>query len=140
MLLMPRLLLAKLVLSLGLNQPLIIALSRLNIYLRSIAIQMPKSNIKLLRIFGFLEGISYLLLLGVSMPLKYLYDMKEFSFNVGLVHGVLFCLYVFLVFLVTVQLKWSLKKCLWAQVAGLLPFGTFIADRKLFRSNAIENN
>ncbi len=97
---------------------------------------MSNTNLGLLRIIGFLEGISYLLLLGVSVPLKYLYQMEDFSFAVGLAHGCLYSLYFFFVFLVTIQLKWSMSKCLWAQLAGLLPFGTFVADRKLFRSGA----
>ena len=103
---------------------------------------MSNTNLGLLRIIAFLEGISYLLLVCVSMPLKYLYDMADFSFAVGLAHGCLYCLYVFFVFLVTLQLKWTLKKSLLAQLAGLLPFGTFVADKKLFREQktATENS
>ena len=99
---------------------------------------MSNTNLGLLRIIGFFEGISYLLLVGISMPLKYAYGMEDFSFAVGLAHGCLYCLYVFFVFLVTMQLKWSFKKCMLAQIAGLLPFGTFWADKKLFRGK--ENN
>lgn len=94
---------------------------------------MANKNLKALRIIAFVEGISYLLLMCISMPLKYLYDMADFSFVVGLIHGCLYCLYVFYVFLVTLQLKWSFKKSFLAQIAGLLPFGTFWADKKLFR-------
>lgn len=94
---------------------------------------MFKTNLGLLRIIGFLEGISYLVLLLIAMPLKYIWDKPEFIYSTGLAHGLLFTLYVFFVLLVTFQLKWSLNKCFWALLASLVPFGTFIADKRLFR-------
>jgi len=95
---------------------------------------MFKTNLGLLRIIGMLEGISYLVLLGIAMPLKYIWDMPEFIYSTGMAHGLLFVLYVFFVLLVGYQLKWSLRKCFWALLASLVPFGTFIADKKLFRT------
>lgn len=95
---------------------------------------MFKTNLGLLRIIGILEGISYLVLLGIAMPLKYIWDMPEFIYSTGMAHGLLFVLYVFFVLLVGYQLKWSLNKCFWALLASLVPFGTFIADKKLFRT------
>ncbi len=95
---------------------------------------MIKTNLGLLRIIGLLEGISYLILLGLAMPLKYIWDKPEFIYSTGMAHGLLFTLYIFFVLLVTYQLKWSLAKCFWALLASLVPFGTFIADKKLFRT------
>lgn len=93
---------------------------------------MSKTNLGLLRIIGLLEGISYLLLLGIAMPLKYMAQMPEFIYPTGLAHGLLFTLYVIFVLIVSWQLKWKLVTIFWALLASLLPFGTFIADKKIF--------
>ena len=91
--------------------------------------------LKSLRIIGFLEGISYLLLLGIAMPLKYGADMPQFIYPIGMAHGVLFVLYVLLVLINWYKLKWKFSKAFFAGVASLLPFGTFVADKKLFRED-----
>jgi len=85
-----------------------------------------------LRITGFLEGISYLVLLGIAMPMKYAYAMPEPTYVIGMAHGVLFTLYVILVLIVGYQKKWNLITLFWALLASLLPFATFVADRKIF--------
>ena len=90
--------------------------------------------LKHLRIIGFLEGLSYLALLGVCMPLKYMFEIPEPTKIVGMAHGVLFIYYCLLVLIVSVQLKWSFSKMSWALIASLLPFGTFVADKKLFQN------
>jgi integral membrane protein len=87
----------------------------------------------ILRLIGLLEGISYLLLLGVCMPLKYMFDMPEYTRPVGMAHGVLFVGYCILVLIVAFQKKWSFVTVFWALLASLLPFGTFVADKKIFR-------
>ena len=92
---------------------------------------MSKTNLGLLRIIGLLEGISYLLLLGIAMPLKYFAKMPEFIYPTGLAHGLLFTLYVIFVLIVAWQLKWKLVTIFLALLASLLPFGTFVADKKI---------
>lgn len=87
-----------------------------------------------LRIVAFLEGCSFLLL-GVTMILKYRYAMPQPNYIVGLAHGILFVLYVVLVLQVSVLYKWNLLKMFWAFLASLIPFGTFYADKVLFRES-----
>ena len=87
-----------------------------------------------LRIVAFLEGCSFLLL-GVTMILKYKYAMPQPNYIVGLAHGILFVLYVVLVLQVSVLYKWNLLKMFWAFLASLIPFGTFYADKVLFRES-----
>lgn len=94
---------------------------------------MLNSNLGRLSVIGILEGISYLALLGVCMPLKYMYDMPEPTEYVGMAHGILFILYCALVVIVGKAEKWNIKTILWALVASLLPFGTFVADSKIFK-------
>ena len=81
---------------------------------------------------AFVEGCSYLLL-GITMVLKYRFSMPRPNYMVGMAHGVL---YVVLVLQVAFLKKWNLPKVFWAFVASLVPFGTFYADRKLFREQA----
>ncbi len=89
-------------------------------------------SLKTLRLLAVLEGISYLLLVGICMPLKYLFDIPEPTYPVGLAHGVLFVAYCIMVLVVTLQYKWSFKTMLLAGIASLLPFGTFVADKRIF--------
>jgi integral membrane protein len=87
-----------------------------------------------LRVVGFFEGISFLVLLFIAMPLKYMYDMPDVNKVVGMIHGLLFVLYVFGVIQVRIEYSWNLRKTMIALIASVLPFGTFYADAKLFKS------
>jgi integral membrane protein len=89
--------------------------------------------IHVLRVTAFLEGISFLLLVGICMPLKYFYNMPEPNKFVGMAHGVLFVMYCVLVILAKSEKNWTLKQTFLALIASVLPFGTFVADKKLFR-------
>jgi integral membrane protein len=93
-----------------------------------------KRSLFLLRIFAFLEGISFLLLLGIAMPMKYLYDEPSLVKSVGMAHGVLFVLYVLFLVIVHFKFKWELPITIKAFIASFIPFGTFYADKKWFRS------
>lgn len=91
-----------------------------------------KTTLGALRVFAILEGFSYLLL-GLTMPLKYYYEMGMPNKIVGMAHGVLFIIYCIMVFIVNKEQKWSLSTNFWAYLASLIPFGTFIADAKIFK-------
>lgn len=88
-------------------------------------------NLKILRKLGIIEGISYLTLFGITMPLKYMYGMKGPNYVVGLLHGLLFVSYVFWIFIVYNQYRLSVKHTMLLLIASLLPFGTFITDSKI---------
>jgi integral membrane protein len=96
--------------------------------------QLSKTALGRLRIVAFLEGCSYLLL-GFTMILKYKYLMPEPNYVVGLAHGILFVLYVVLLIQVSFLHKWSIIKMFWAFMASLIPFGTFYADKAIFRQS-----
>jgi integral membrane protein len=91
-----------------------------------------------LRIVGFLEGVSFLVLLGIAMPLKYIWQMPEAVKVTGMLHGILFVSYGFLVLQAKIEYSWSFKKMGLALVASILPFGPFIADKKLFKVEEME--
>lgn len=82
------------------------------------------------RIVAFLEGISYLLLLGVGVPLKYLYENDSWVKGLGMPHGLLFVGYLILAFLIKDSQKWSAKDFIIVCLASIIPFGTFWVERK----------
>ncbi|MCB9233236.1 MAG: DUF3817 domain-containing protein [Bacteroidia bacterium] len=94
---------------------------------------MIKDNLSVLRILAILEGVSYLLLFGLSMPLKYIWKITEPNMVIGMAHGVLFLAYCLWVLIVGLQKKWSTRNILLAGFASLVPFGTFVADAKIFK-------
>jgi integral membrane protein len=92
-----------------------------------------RTSLGRLRAVGFLEGISFLVLLGIAMPLKYLMGLPAAVRLVGMAHGVLFVLYVLLVLQVSIARSWTWRKALLALVVSVVPFGTFWAEKKLFQ-------
>jgi len=87
--------------------------------------------IQTLRILGNIEGISYLLLLGVAMPMKYYFEIPMAVKIVGMAHGVLFVAYCLLLAACMKKFIWTLKFGAYLFIATLIPFGTFVTDRKL---------
>ena len=88
------------------------------------------------RILAISEGISFLTLLLIAMPLKYLADIPEAVKVVGWIHGVLFMLYIPAVFLVRKTMHWNVVQVLIALAASIIPGGPFILDRKFFKKIA----
>jgi integral membrane protein len=86
-----------------------------------------------LRFVGFWEGWSYLLLLGIAMPLKYWAGMPGFVRVVGMAHGLLFVAYVAALGITARSAGFTLGRTAVLFVASLLPFGPFLADRGLAR-------
>ncbi|KOF03142.1 integral membrane protein [Roseivirga ehrenbergii] len=93
------------------------------------------SHLKTLRLLAILEGISYLLLLGICVPLKYIFNIPEPTHPVGLAHGVLFVSYCLWVLIVAKQKQWSIGVTFLSLLASLLPFGTFVAEKKYFQDD-----
>ncbi|HEX2190157.1 MAG TPA: DUF3817 domain-containing protein [Longimicrobiaceae bacterium] len=94
---------------------------------------MLRNPIARLRVVGVLEGLSFLLLLGVAMPLKYLAGRPEMVSVVGAAHGALFLLYLAALAQAALALRWPLGRVLGGVVASVLPFGPFVFDARLRR-------
>lgn len=86
--------------------------------------------LRIFRLIAILEGISFLLLFGLGIPLKYKGGIPEPNIYIGYAHGFLFIGYVILAVLMTIERKWGLKRFLILFSASLLPFGTFYIDKK----------
>jgi integral membrane protein len=86
--------------------------------------------VKLFRISGWLEGLSFLLLLFIAVPIKYIGGHPEVVQILGPIHGMLFIAYVVLSNMVAEELEWTTKIRLQAILASVLPAGTFVFERK----------
>jgi integral membrane protein len=94
---------------------------------------MWRTPIGKLRLLGMLEGASFVVLLFVAMPLKYVAGQPLAVRIVGMAHGVLFLMFCFALVHVRTQHDWKLMKAGKVLIAALLPFGPFVIDRSLKR-------
>ncbi|ACY15183.1 DUF3817 domain-containing protein [Haliangium ochraceum] len=92
---------------------------------------MIRSPLRTLRRVSVLEGISFLVLLGVAMPLKYLGGIDMAVKIVGWAHGVLFVLLCGVLLVTYRSLRWPLSRAALVFAAALVPLGPFLIDRKL---------
>lgn len=88
-------------------------------------------TLKLLRKIGIAEGVSFLILLLIAMPLKYWFGQPLVVKYTGWAHGFLFVSYVALAFYAKETYNWPFKKFILAFMAAWLPLGTFLFDSKL---------
>ncbi len=82
------------------------------------------------RKIAFAEGVSFLVLLFVAMPLKYFAGLPLAVTIVGSIHGALFVAFMVLAFLVREKYNKSLGWGFKAFIASIVPFGTFYMDRE----------
>lgn len=91
-----------------------------------------KTKIGRLRIIGFLEGISLLVLIFIAVPVKYVFGHPEGSRIMGTIHGALFLLFIFNTLSVGVEQNWKFRTTTWkVLLACVIPFGTFYIDKKI---------
>jgi len=83
------------------------------------------------RMIGIAEGISFLVLLLIAMPLKYLFQIPEAVKIIGWIHGALFIAFIYFAFEVMGTLKKNMGWFAKAFAAAIIPFGTFVFDRQL---------
>ena len=90
--------------------------------------------ITLFRIISFLEGLSYLLLLFIAVPFKYVGNNEAFVKMLGMPHGILFIGYILLAILIAPKLNWNGKSTFFILLASIIPFGTFWVEKRYFRN------
>lgn len=94
---------------------------------------MANTSVGRLRTVALIEGISFLLLLGVAMPLKYLAGMPLAVTWAGWLHGLLFMAFCVALTQAHQEAQWGIGRSLKFLIAALLPFGPFVIDRQLRR-------
>jgi integral membrane protein len=88
------------------------------------------------RNIAFAEGISFIILLFISMPLKYVAKMPMAVTIFGSIHGILFVAFAMLAIEVRGVYKKNFNWLLKAGLASVIPFGTFYMDRQWRREEA----
>jgi len=86
------------------------------------------------RITALLEGVSYILLLFVAVPIKYLGNDPTYVKFLGMPHGLLFVAYIVLAYLIKPEQQWANKTFGIVLLASIIPFGTFYVDKKYLKS------
>lgn len=89
------------------------------------------------RKIAFAEGVSFLVLLLIAMPLKYIADLPIAVTIVGGIHGLLFIAFIIMAWEVKRESKkdwiWLIKSF----IASILPFGTFVMDHKQWKKEEL---
>ncbi len=83
------------------------------------------------RIISIIEGLSYLILVFIAMPIKYLGDNPYPVKIVGMAHGVLFIFFVLALFLAKNTHKWNTKLSIKLFIYSLIPFGFIAIEQNL---------
>lgn len=92
-----------------------------------------------LRLIGFLEGISLLILIGIAVPLKYASGDPSLVKTMGPVHGLLFLLFSLNTLSFGIEQKWKFQETTWkVLVACLIPFGTFYVDYTILSRQEVQ--
>ena len=86
------------------------------------------------RATALLEGLSYIMLLFVAVPIKYLWEDPTYVKLLGMPHGLLFVAYVVIAVVVGLERGWNSRTWTMVMLAAIIPFGTFYMDKKLFKT------
>ena len=95
--------------------------------------------IKTLRVISYLEGISYILLIFIAVPIKYYANDPSLVKLLGMPHGLLFVAFVILSLVNSKKYNWSFIKTIAVLISSIIPFGTFYVDYKYFKNNVEKN-
>ena len=92
---------------------------------------MLTTSIGRLRLIGIIEGLSFLLLMFIAMPLKYIWGDPSLVTQVGRIHGLLWVIFCFSLIDAKSAKGWTIKQAMVPFIASMLPFGPFLVDKKL---------
>ena len=91
---------------------------------------MVDQQVKIFKWVSILEGISFLVLLLIAMPLKYIWEAPQMVEVVGMLHGILFVLYILGALWISKVLNWNLKTLFVVCISSVLPLGPFYVEKK----------
>lgn len=87
------------------------------------------SELKKFRLINKIEGYSFLILLFIAMPLKYMAGIPMATKIVGMTHGLLVFAFIYQLIQATDEVKFTTKELVTIVIASLLPFGSFYNDK-----------
>lgn len=79
---------------------------------------------------AFAEGVSFLVLLLIAMPLKYMAGLPVATLIAGSLHGILFVAFIYLAWEVKSDYKKGFGWFGKAMLASVIPFGTFVMEKE----------
>jgi integral membrane protein len=91
----------------------------------------PANPVRLLRTIALVEGVSFLILLGIAMPLKYAAGMPMAVKVCGWIHGVLFIALMVALVRTVRHARWPVGRAAMVFVGALLPFGPMVLERRM---------
>lgn len=92
---------------------------------------MIKNSVKKFSLINTIEGWSYLILLFIAMPMKYIFEIPIAVKIVGMAHGVLFIIFCLLLVIAWQDAKWKFKENIIFFIASIIPFGTFFTKNRI---------
>ena len=92
---------------------------------------MIKNSVKKFSFINTIEGWSYLILLFIAMPMKYMFEMPMAVKIAGMAHGILFIIFCLLLVQAWQDTKWKFRENIIFFIASLIPFGTFFTKKKI---------
>lgn len=90
-----------------------------------------KTRLDRFKLIAALEGISFLVLVGIAVPLKYIWHKPWLVQNIGMIHGILFVLYIISIIQNKIELRWDTGRTMLAILLSFIPFGPFYVVRKM---------
>lgn len=93
--------------------------------------QQYKKQLGIFAKISFFEGISFVVLLLIAMPLKYILDMPLAVRYIGWAHGALFIAYGFQLLYVGITYKWKFTRIIGYGICSLLPFAPFWVEKQV---------
>lgn len=94
------------------------------------------NQVRIFKLISILEAISFLVLLGIAMPMKYMFDSPKMVSIVGMAHGLLFVLYLIGAYWMYEKLNWKVKTLLISILCSVVPLGPFYVEKKYLPKKA----
>ena len=90
-----------------------------------------KNPVHFLRLITFVEAVSFLVLLGIAMPLKYVWHLPIAVLVAGSIHGILFVVFCAALLRTLLVAGWPFSRAVLVFVASFVPIVPFFLDRRL---------
>ena len=87
------------------------------------------TELKKFRLINKIEGYSFLILLFIAMPLKYLAGFPMATKVVGMIHGIFVFAFIYQLIMATEEVPFTKKEAFIFIIASLIPFGSFYNEK-----------
>ncbi|MBT8343907.1 MAG: DUF3817 domain-containing protein [Sulfurovum sp.] len=95
------------------------------------------SELQKFRLINKIEGISFIILLFIAMPMKYSFGYPMATKVVGMMHGLLVFAFIYQVIEAKKEAGFTLKETALYSILSLIPFGSFYTDKLLAKKMTI---